>query len=263
MENSSLRKPFQKIETILNKKGTKRKCYICKQTFNYFLPYLGGSKNVSPWFQKLQEMGSDIDNFYCPHCECFDRERHLFMYFDKLSLWDRIKGGNVLHFAPEYHLSKKIESLSPNLYVKADLFPSDDSIQQMDATSIPYEEATFDFLIFNHILEHIPDYKKALAGLYRVLKPNGVAIMQTPFSKLLQRNFEDEGINTDELRLLYYGQEDHVRIFSERDLLQGFTDTGFRLNIVPHNTLFSPEDATYYGVNKDEDLICLIKPSQM
>ncbi|MBB1282789.1 methyltransferase domain-containing protein [Flavisolibacter sp. BT320] len=112
------------------------------------------------------------------------------------------------------------------------------------------------------MLEHIPIYKKALAGLCRALKPNGVAIMQTPFSKLLQRNFEDEGINTDELRLLYYGQEDHVRIFSERVLLQSFADAGFRLNIVPHHDVFSPEDATYYGVNKDKDLSCLIKPSK-
>ncbi|MBB1282788.1 hypothetical protein HRH25_00260 [Flavisolibacter sp. BT320] len=90
------------------------------------------------------------------------------MYFDKLSLWDRIKGTNVLHFAPEYHLAKKIESLSPNLYVKVDLFPSDDSIQQMDATSIPYEDATSDLLILiisSSIFPSIKKHWQAYAGL--------------------------------------------------------------------------------------------------
>ena len=200
METSSLLRPFQKIETVLNKNGRKRKCYICKGTFNHFLSYMGGTKNVSPWFQKLKEVGSDIDNFYCPHCESLDRERHLFMYFDKLGLWDKIKGAHVLHFAPEFQVEKKIQSLSPRTYIKADLYPLDDSIQRMDATMIPFGDATFDFLLFNHILEHIPDYKKALAELYRVLKPGAIAIMQTPFSRLLQCNFEDEGINTGELR---------------------------------------------------------------
>jgi SAM-dependent methyltransferase len=262
MENTLL-KPFQKIENLLNKNGKKRKCYLCNQTFNHFLPYLGGMKNVSPWFLKLQEIGSDIDNFYCPHCESFDRERHLFMYFDKLGIWERIKGANVLHFAPEFFIAKRIESLLPSSYIKADLFPSDESIQHMDAIAIPHEEATFDVLIFNHILEHIPDYKKALAELYRVLKPGGIAIMQTPYSRLLQCNFEDAGINTDELRLLYYGQEDHVRIFSEKQLLQSFQDTGFQLKIVTHNAVFTEEDAVYFGVNKEEDLIYLSKPGSV
>jgi ubiquinone/menaquinone biosynthesis C-methylase UbiE len=51
--------------------------------------------------------------------------------------------------------------------------------KQMDAQSIPYEDQTFDAVIANHMLYHVPDRKKALLEIRRVLKDKGSLIATT------------------------------------------------------------------------------------
>lgn len=53
------------------------------------------------------------------------------------------------------------------------------TFQVMDAQDIPFDDATFDAVIANHMLYHVPDRPKALAQIRRVLKPNGVLIAAT------------------------------------------------------------------------------------
>lgn len=43
----------------------------------------------------------------------------------------------------------------------------------IDAQAIPYPDATFDAVIANHMLYHVPDRPKALAEMRRVLRPGG------------------------------------------------------------------------------------------
>jgi ubiquinone/menaquinone biosynthesis C-methylase UbiE len=45
--------------------------------------------------------------------------------------------------------------------------------QVVDAQNIPFENATFDAMIANHMLYHVPDLDRALAEIRRVLKPEG------------------------------------------------------------------------------------------
>lgn len=45
--------------------------------------------------------------------------------------------------------------------------------EEMDAQSIPYTDGTFDAVIANHMLYHVPDRKKAIQEIGRVLKPSG------------------------------------------------------------------------------------------
>src|SRR6266540_7046840 len=45
--------------------------------------------------------------------------------------------------------------------------------KEIDAQSIPFENETFDAVIANHMLYHVPDRPKAIAEIKRVLKPNG------------------------------------------------------------------------------------------
>ncbi|WP_439106568.1 methyltransferase domain-containing protein [Congregibacter sp.] len=42
-----------------------------------------------------------------------------------------------------------------------------------DALRLPFEDASFDAVICSEVLEHIPDYRNALAEISRVLKPGG------------------------------------------------------------------------------------------
>ncbi len=51
--------------------------------------------------------------------------------------------------------------------------------KEVDAQSIPYEDETFDVVIANHMLYHVPDRAKAIAEIKRVLKPGGRLIATT------------------------------------------------------------------------------------
>lgn len=166
---------------------------------------------------------------------------------------------SILHFAPERSISMKIKDCHPIRYVKGDLFPNDSDIEKIDATDIPFQDASFDIIIGNHILEHIPDHRKAISEMHRVLKSGGIAIVQTPYSELLHSNFEDEGINSDELRQFFYGQEDHVRVFGKKQFLSTLEDLGFKLLLTKHSDLFDSHEARYFGVNEHEDLIQIQK----
>jgi ubiquinone/menaquinone biosynthesis C-methylase UbiE len=50
---------------------------------------------------------------------------------------------------------------------------------QIDAQSIPYPDETFDIIIANHMLYHVPDRPKALAEIHRVLRLDGFLIATT------------------------------------------------------------------------------------
>ena len=49
-----------------------------------------------------------------------------------------------------------------------------------DLTSIPVEDGRFDFVVFNQVMEHLPDPKAVLHELNRVLKMSGQIICTTP-----------------------------------------------------------------------------------
>src|SRR5215208_7315562 len=51
--------------------------------------------------------------------------------------------------------------------------------KEIDAQSIPFEDETFDAVIANHMLYHIPDRPKAINEIRRVLKPGGCLIAAT------------------------------------------------------------------------------------
>ncbi len=251
----------RKVAMLSNSLGSKKKCYICNRTFYYFTKFGNGSQGMPEFSKRLNIVGSDIDNFGCMYCGSNDRERHLFMFFDKLGLWEKMKGAKILHFAPEKNLPSKICEQYPLEYIKADLCPKNEDVKNIDATAIPFNDVTFDFIIANHILEHISDYSKALYEIFRVLKSGGIAILQTPYSELLRHNFEDDNINTDDLRLFFHGLEDHVRTFGEYQFLRSLEDVGFEIQVKKHEELFDNHMAYYYGVNSRECLIQVVKPA--
>ncbi|GMQ60737.1 hypothetical protein AN1V17_51400 [Vallitalea sediminicola] len=57
---------------------------------------------------------------------------------------------------------KKLESLNCNV-----------TFNLVDSQEIPYMDNSFDIIIANHMIYHIPDINKAISEIYRVLKPNG------------------------------------------------------------------------------------------
>lgn len=57
--------------------------------------------------------------------------------------------------------------------------PHDFQFETVDAQSIPFKENSFDAVIANHMLYHVPDRNKALSEIRRVLKPDGALYAST------------------------------------------------------------------------------------
>jgi SAM-dependent methyltransferase len=53
-------------------------------------------------------------------------------------------------------------------------------LQRGDATALDFPDSAFDFIYSYHALEHIPDYRRALAEMRRVLAPDGGYCIGTP-----------------------------------------------------------------------------------
>jgi ubiquinone/menaquinone biosynthesis C-methylase UbiE len=70
-----------------------------------------------------------------------------------------------------------LSDFSPGMVAEAQQHLSESgcafTFRQIDAQVIPFDSATFDAVIANHMLYHVPDRKTALAEIFRVLKPGG------------------------------------------------------------------------------------------
>lgn len=54
------------------------------------------------------------------------------------------------------------------------------SLAAASALDLPFADNTFDKIVCSEVLEHIPDYKAALAEIHRVLKPHGLLAISVP-----------------------------------------------------------------------------------
>ena len=249
------------VKLASNGLGNSRQCYVCKRTFRRFTKHRGGKAKQTQYKKLLQMVGSDLDNYRCMYCRSNDRERHLCMYFDKLNLWEHISGGNVLHIAPEIHFGDKVKDAQPKELVRGDITPDPSrDVIAVDVTRIQFEDDHFDMIICNHVLEHVPAIEVAMNELFRVAKPGAVLILQTPVSRFLSSNFYDASITSEAHRKFFYGQEDHVRIFSEARFYEALENTGFELDVRKNSDCFSDAESRRYGINAKENLMMVRKP---
>jgi len=233
------------------------RCYRCRAEFPGFLPYRGGEKDVSPVMLALRVIGSDVENYMCPSCRCNDRLRHLMMYMDKLDIWSAVPGADLLHVSPERELEAMLTALSPASYRRIDLSPSRPGIERMDLQALDLPDESISIVICNHVLEHVGDPDRALSEIARVLRPGGIAILQTPWSPSLRKTLEAE-VDSDAARELLFGQADHVRLFG-RDLFDYVTRSGMRPMRVRHDEVLGEYDCAQYGVNPNEELLVAVK----
>ena len=63
-----------------------------------------------------------------------------------------------------------------------------DNVQVADITNIPYPDNTFDAVIALDVIEHIKNDEEALREIYRVLRPQGMAIITVPAFMFLWGN---------------------------------------------------------------------------
>ncbi len=183
------------------------------------------------------------------------------MFFRQFGVEDRLKDAIVLHFAPESRLSTLLKAAGMREYIQADLFPSAAGIQRIDLQDTGLPSDHFDLVIANHVLEHVDDVSNALSEIYRMLVPGGAAVLQTPYSPVLCRTWEDPGLTSEQARLQAFGQEDHVRLFGQ-DIFSLIEASGLQPALHWHHELGSTIDPDVYGVNPEEPFFLFLKPQE-
>lgn len=238
----------------MSDKELQYECPFCQGRFSNFLP---DGLDLPVLKEKRVVSGQKSEHVNCPNCYSFDRERHLYLYLkQKTNIFTHKL--SVLHFAPERMLSKTLSALSNLTYVTADLNPRN-VMMAMDITNLKFQINSFDVIICSHVLEHVQDDIKALAELFRVLKPNGWAIIQVPIALGLDRTFEDPRIQTPEDRARAYGQHDHFRLYG-MDYIHHLTHAGFMVETFSFTKEKGEEASRRYGLIPEEELFICRKP---
>ncbi|MFN3402861.1 MAG: class I SAM-dependent methyltransferase [Cytophagaceae bacterium] len=214
-------------------RGNNVECPIIQKKYRKFLPY---GRIPRP-------------NALCPDSLSLERHRLMWLYLkNKTNFFTA--NLKVLHIAPEHCFINKFESL-PNLdYITADL-ESPLAKVKMDIHAIPFKENTFDVAFCNHVMEHVDDDIKAMSEIYRVLKPGGWAIIQSPIDPALEKTFEDPTIISPAEREKAYGQSDHVRTYG-KDYKQRLEKAGFHVTEDRYVMEMDPELVKYYALPSEE-----------
>lgn len=130
--------------------------------------YCNLCKCESPNFLHTSNENRILFNSICPNCSSRKRHRGLNeLYKNILTEFDSPK---ILHFSPEPVFYKLFQN-------------------------IDYESDSFDLILCNHVLEHVPNDYKALKELYRILKHSGIAIITVPgnwcIEKIIEYDYPD------------------------------------------------------------------------
>lgn len=223
-------------------RGKRYRCPVCEKRYSSFLP-MGG---VFPSF-----------NAMCPGCYSLERHRSLWLYLNYLQQQDRISlAGRMLHIAPEPCLTKRFRKTFDYLSVDLD---GSKAMCAADITRLEFPDNYFNAVVCNHVLEHIPDDRRAMAEVFRVLRPGGWASLQVPRTE--GTTDEDPRVTDSEERTRRFGQSDHVRLYG-RDYFDRLREAGFEVTIQTWKDFLQPADADCYVLPVPEEMILGWKPTK-
>lgn len=207
---------------------------IDNKSFRTFLPY--GYENQRP-------------NVLSPSTLSLERHRLLWLYLQReTNLFSTPQ--KLLHFAPEQAFFKRFKKIKHLEYTTTDLVSPLAEVKA-DICNLPFKDNSFNFILCNHVLEHIPDDTQAMKELYRVLAPNGTAILQIPLNYTRKKTFEDDSITDTKERAKIFGQYDHVRIYG-MDYFDKLKQIGFKVEANPYTETLTQKEINRFRLDSNE-----------
>jgi len=111
--------------------------------------------------------------------------------------------------------------------------PDFDRRKFADLQGLHYPDESFDVVITSDVFEHVRFYEKALGEVYRVLRPDGLFLLQIPYNhgieKTVTRVEVKGGGDVNVLPPVYHVGQTLVYRDYGRDLLDTMRDTGFKV----------------------------------
>ena len=221
-------------------KGTKFTDPINNKSYSYFFPY---------GYNKQRK------NALCPGTFSLERHRLLWLYLKKET--DFFNSNNkILHFAPEQCFHKFFKSFFKN-YTSIDLNSPIVDIKA-DICNLPFNDNSYDYILCNHVLEHIYDDEKAMKEIFRVLNKNGIAILQVPIDIKSNLTREGRDINDKEVRSKLFGQYDHLRMYG-LDYFKKLKKVGFNVKNIDYLSKLSKDEVEKFSLTNAGTIPVCIK----
>src|SRR5690606_21312945 len=236
----------KQVKQIIKKKlfASKKKapakdkwCTVCQKN-TYFKPF-----PYHRYFKKYYEHGFvyspflfetlNLDSYHCALCGANDRDRLIALYLTRNKAMFSDKEVKVLDFAPVKALQQFLKQQPFINYRSADLL--DETVDdKVDMTHMDiYTDEQFDVFVCSHILEHIVEDIAAMKELYRITRKGGFGMCLVPIMLSIDKANENEAYRDSEsLRWKYFGQGDHVRMYSKNDFVSRFESVGFKVEQV-------------------------------
>jgi SAM-dependent methyltransferase len=187
------------------------------------------------------------------------RHRLIWLYLERETAL--LKGGkSLLHVAPERCLFDRFLTVPGLLYVAGDRMGHgsgrQSGVRPLDILAIDFAASTFDYVLCNHVLEHIVDDRTAMAEMFRVLKPCGTAIITVPLRQ--GHTLEDPSVTSPEQRKKLFGQWDHVRYYGD-DIADRLAACGFSPRLIRYSESFDESERERYGLDRGI-IVVAVKP---
>ena len=130
---------------------------------------------------------------------------------------------DILCVGADFDLKNLIETHKKIIFHQAlnDLCCKSIDLSCMDVTDLPFKNKCFDIVICSEVLEHIPDDKRALSELIRILKPGKILAVSVPrfWPEKICWLLSDEYFNAN---------MGHVRIYEKIPLIKAIESFGVR-----------------------------------
>lgn len=159
----ALRRPIVQWKVRKEEASGAHFCPVCQSTVRQFVPHGNPTR--------ADEL--------CPVCQSKSCHRLAWAYFARHPEHFRMNG-HFLHIAPEFALGKWLKKRCAETgmtYRSGDIRDRKHPID-IQASGIP--AASLDVVFANHVLNMVPDDRRAMNEIRRILKPSGLAIVPVP-----------------------------------------------------------------------------------
>ncbi len=228
-------------------------CNVCGRRIRH--PY-DSPKHVSELFQRHRVIGAGFrEKERCPVCNSIDRLRFtievLQRYTDIF-----VKPCQVLEIGPIEAMRRALSRNSGCKYITGDIISGRADLV-LDITDLAIQDNCFDYVLCNHVLEHVEEVHKAMEELIRITKNGGLIELSMPIDIDLAYTYEAERSLSIQERLKLYGQENHVRLYG-LDVAGRLREYGLEVVEVVADGTWQEEIDKYKLIWGDRNFLCTV-----
>jgi SAM-dependent methyltransferase len=156
-------------------------CEVCERNSVFRLDWLYASGSLPNFRERL----------VCPHCGLNNRQRFVLGWIKhevkkrpgtlrRIYLYEQV---TPFYRAARRHLAGSQSQVTGSEYLGFDKKSGEvvNGIRHEDALALSFATGSLDLVVSNDVLEHVPDYRLALAEAARVLGPHGKMAFSIPF----------------------------------------------------------------------------------